>query len=129
MKSNSRIIRIQSLKNQEVIADKCLVAECALDRLKGLLGRSGLEPGEGMLFPKCNSVHMWFMRFSIDVVFVRKSTRSDGTSGLKVSKKFNEVRPWRLTPLFDWRATDTLELPRGTIERLGIEVGDELCIS
>ena len=116
--------KVQSLKNQAVIADKCFVAECFLDRLRGLIGRSRFEQGEGMLFPRCNDIHMWFMRIPIDVVFVRK----DGANW-KVTSVHESVRPWKLLPLRDGRASETLELPTGTIRRCAINDGDELCIS
>jgi uncharacterized membrane protein (UPF0127 family) len=122
-------VLVRSLKNQAVIADKCFVAERFLDRLKGLIGRAELPPGEAMLFPRCNSVHMWFMRIPIDVVFAKASTRADGTRILTVSSAREHVRAWRPHPLMDWKASDTLELPAGTISRHSIRPGDELCIS
>ena len=53
-----------------VACDRCVVADTPVTRMRGLLGRSELEPGEGMLIRPTNSVHMFFMRFAIDVVFV-----------------------------------------------------------
>lgn len=123
-----RRVRVQALKNQAVIADKCLVAECFLDRLRGLIGRPALRDGEGMLFPRCNSVHMWFMRFAIDVVFVRIEKGPHGESR-RVSSVHSNVRPWKLAPLADWRANEALELPAGAASRHGLKVGDELCLS
>ena len=121
------LVKVQSLKNQALIADKCHVAESFFDRLRGLIGRSGLEPGEGMFFPRCNDIHMWFMRFSIDVVFVNPDSRNENV--FRVSSVHRGVRPWRPHPLIDWKASDTLELPAGTIERFAIATGDELCIN
>ena len=120
---------LRILKNQTVIADKCFVAERFFDRLRGLIGRASLPEGEALLFPRCNSVHMWFMRFPIDVVFAKASTRADGTRVLTVSAARENARPWRPHPLMDWKASDTLELPAGTIRRYSIRPGDELCIS
>ncbi len=115
-----RVVRVQILKTQAVIADECFVAESLLDRTRGLIGRKGLTPGQAMLFPKCNSIHMWLMGFSIDVVFIREG---------RVSSVHADVRPWKMLPLLDWRGKDALELPSGTIRRLDISRGDELCIS
>ena len=117
------------LRNQALIADKCFVAECFLDRLRGLIGKDKLASGQGMLFPRCNNIHMWFMKFPIDVVFLRAEKRPDGTAAWKVSSARENVKPWRLFPLMDWRASETLELPAGTVRKCAISAGDEICIS
>jgi uncharacterized membrane protein (UPF0127 family) len=119
-------ISIKSLKNQQLIADKCHVAESFLDRLRGLIGKTRLDAGFGMLFPRCNDIHMWFMRIPIDVVFV-KSTGAARV--LRVTRVVESVKPWKLLPLRDGSASDTLELPVGTIQRCDIREGDELCIN
>jgi uncharacterized membrane protein (UPF0127 family) len=49
--------------------------------------------------------------------------------GFKVTRTFERAQPWRLLPIRDGRATETVELPVGTVERCDIRVGDELCIS
>lgn len=126
---NGDLIRLHSLKNREVIADKCYVAVRFLDRLKGLIGKNALEKGEGMLFPDCNNVHMWFMRIPIDVVFLRVEKGADGSMRRFVSSVRENVRPWRPLPVMDARAHDTLELPAGTVKRCEIAKGDELCTS
>jgi uncharacterized membrane protein (UPF0127 family) len=115
---------ITSLKNQKVIADKCVMAVSFFGRAKGLIGKTEFPQGEAMFFPHCNDIHMWFMRIPIDVVFVVKAER-----GFKVTRTFERAQPWRLLPIRDGRATETVELPVGTVERCDIRVGDELCIS
>lgn len=122
------MVRVQNLINQRVISDKCSVAERYFARLKGLIGVSRMEPGSGMLFPDCNNIHMWFMRIPIDVVFIRLETDSNGKIRRRVSSLHAHVRPWRLLPLMDLRANETLELPAGTIHATEISLGDELCI-
>jgi uncharacterized protein len=125
----ARLVRIQSLKNQALIADKCLVAESFLQRLKGLIGTTRLDAGQGILFPRCNDIHMWFMSIPIDVVFLRGGEpRMEGGTTWRVSAVRPGVRPWRVLPVVDRKASQTLELPAGTIERHGIREGDELCI-
>ena len=116
----TRQVKVMSLKNQTLIADKCKVAESFVDRLRGLIGRASLQEGEGMLFPKCNDIHMWFMSIPIDVVFLEEG---------RVTSFRRSLKPWRPLPVRDGRASDTLELPVGTIDRCAIGIGDELCIS
>ncbi len=124
-----KTIQLYSLKNQLVIADKCHVAKCFFDRLKGLIGRTSLREGEGMWFPRCNDIHMWFMSVSIDVVFARRERSSSGALKWVVTSAHSDVRPWKVLPLRDRKATDTFELPVGTLERCSIRDGDELCIN
>lgn len=74
---------------------------------------------------------MWFMSIPIDVVFLRAEV-SEESGGNKVGRKVvtsvhSQVRPWKLLPLSDGGAQETLELPAGSIVRLGIAPGDQLC--
>ncbi len=129
MRADSKRIQILSLKNQSFIADKCFVADCFFARLKGLIGTPRLEAGEGMFFPKCNDIHMWFMSIPLDVVFVRRERALDGSLSWRVTSAHEGVRPWRPLPLRDGKASETIELPVGTIKRCEIRAGDQLCLS
>ncbi|MHC4975068.1 MAG: DUF192 domain-containing protein [Planctomycetota bacterium] len=120
---------MQSLKNKRFLAEKCEVAVRHFERMKGLMGRNHLDAGAGMYFPRCNNIHMWFMRMHLDVVFVKSRLRNDGSQLLCVSSLHQGVRPWKLLPLMDFSAHDTLELPPGTIERCQLNAGDELEVS
>ena len=84
--------------------------------MRGLLGRDGLEPGEGLLLRPASSVHTWFMRFPIDVVFL--------TRDLVVVGIADGLEPWRAAGRRGARAV--LELPAGECDRLGATVGDAL---
>ena len=77
------------------------VAESALERMRGLIGRAGLAPGRGMLITKCNCIHTFFMRFPIDATFF------DGSG--KVVKVVKGIRPWRPWVWGGWRARSVLE--------------------
>lgn len=87
------------------------------DRLVGLLGRASLAEGTGLWLEPCNSVHMWFMRFPIDVVFA-------SASGEVVALE-PDLRPWAAT-LPKRGAHAALELPVGAIARSGTRLGDRL---
>ncbi len=85
-------------------------------RMRGLLGRAGLEPDQGLLIPKTSSIHMFFMRFPIDAVFLDRE--------LRVRKVVADLGPWKIA----WArgARSVLELPAGAAARAGIEVGSRL---
>jgi uncharacterized protein len=89
------------------------VADTPLARMKGLLGRRSLEPGEGLLLKPAGSVHTAFMRFAIDVVFLDRE--------LRVLRVAPSVGPWRLVAQRGAKAV--LELPAGAAERAGLEPG------
>ncbi len=85
-------------------------------RMRGLLGRSALPPGGGMLIERCASIHTFFMRFPIDAVFL--------DAGLVVRKVAPNLKPWRLASC--WSAGCVLELPAGALEGVGVAPGDTL---
>jgi uncharacterized membrane protein (UPF0127 family) len=101
-----------------VVCERCEMAESAFSRMKGLLGRDGLEPGTGMLIDASPSVHMFFMRFPIDVVFLDRDRKVVGVR--------HELRPWRVAGAR--RAVAALELPAGTAAAVGVSEGDVLVI-
>ena len=98
------------------VCERCLLAEAPLARMRGLLGRAGLERGEGILLRPASSIHMWFMRFPIDAVFLDRENR--------VKKIAPRLAPWRLASCRG--AKSVLELPAGEAERVGLEPGDEV---
>jgi uncharacterized membrane protein (UPF0127 family) len=95
------------------------VAESWSSRLKGLLGRDGLAEGAGLLIVPCNSIHMFFMRFPIDVAFLDKEGR--------VVRAVHSIKPWRATRVY-LEAHSALELPAGTLARSQTQEGDLLKI-
>ena len=70
-------------------------------RVRGLIGRRGLAPGEGLLILKCNAIHTLFMRFSIDATFLYAQNR--------VVRVVRDIRPWRLFVWGGWRSRKVLE--------------------
>jgi uncharacterized membrane protein (UPF0127 family) len=87
-------------------------------RTRGLLGRSGLAPGAAMIIAPCNAIHMFFMRFPIDVVFAAKDGR--------VTKVCHDVKPWRMAASFG--AFATVELAAGAATKAGVKTGDRLTL-
>jgi uncharacterized protein len=101
-----------------VVCERCEIPESSFGRARGLLGRERLAPGEGMLIDRAGSVHMFFMRFPIDVVFLDRDWRVVGIR--------HRLRPWRLAGAK--RAVAALELPAGAAAEAGLEEGDVLSL-
>ena len=70
-----------------IVCERCLLAETALTRMRGLLGRRSLPSGEGILLKPASSVHMAFMRFAIDAVFIDREVHA-----VKIAA---DLKPWR----------------------------------
>ena len=98
------------------VCERCLLAETPLTRLRGLLGRAGLERGEGIILRPASSIHMWFMRFPIDAVFLDADDR--------VLKVATDLKPWRMAGCRQAKAV--VELAAGECERVGLSAGDRL---
>jgi uncharacterized protein len=84
--------------------------------MRGLLGRRDLPSGEGILLKPASSVHMAFMRFPIDAVFLDRD--------LRVVKVASDLQPWRMAGSRGAKAV--LEIPAGEAARRGLSVGDRL---
>jgi len=92
------------------------VADSSSKRRTGLLKHDRLEPGEGLWIVPCESVHTFFMKFPIDLVYLDRKR--------KVRKVRMAVPAWRLSACLT--AHSILELPAGTVEKTGTQVGDVL---
>src|SRR5918996_2669060 len=90
--------------DDQVVCERCLVADRPWARMRGLLGRTELPRGEGVFLRPAGSIHTFFMRFPIDVVFVD----ADGT----VVGVERELPPWRTARRRGAKAV--LELAAGT---------------
>jgi uncharacterized membrane protein (UPF0127 family) len=112
-------VRVRNETRGGVLAERCAVARSFLARGRGLMGRAGLGAGEGLLIEPCSSVHSFFMRFPIDVVFADKAHRVVG-----LTRAMPPNRPYAGA----WRARYVVELPAGTIEATGTDLGDVLMV-
>ncbi|MFL5915908.1 MAG: DUF192 domain-containing protein [Gaiellaceae bacterium] len=101
-----------------VVCERCEIPKSSFARMRGLLGRDGLEPGSGMLIDAAPSVMTFFMRFPIDVVFLDRDWM--------VVRVVHALKPWRVAGAR--RAVAALELPAGAAAEAGLEEGDVLVL-
>ena len=99
--------RLVDAQTGERLVPELEVAANSWARFMGLMGRPVLEPGQGLLLDPCNSIHMFFMRFAIDAVFIDKR--------MKVKRVIRNLKPWRVSPIV-FGAKRVLELPAGTVD-------------
>ena len=120
-----RLLRIENIARATTLADKCAVADNLVSRIRGLLGRDGLEEGEGLLISPCPSIHMWGMKFALDAVFLdSENVVVDLAEDLKPGKYF-VAKPLEVEGATR-KARDVIELPVGTIARTQTQRGDKL---
>src|SRR5208337_5413076 len=109
-------LQVLNLTRHTVLATCMEVADSGPKRNKGLLGRNGLGPGEGLWIVPCEAVHTFGMQFPIDLIYLDRKNR--------IKKLRSEVPPWRLSACFS--AHSVLELPAGIIRNTETERGDTL---
>jgi uncharacterized membrane protein (UPF0127 family) len=108
-----------------VVADDVEVAGGLVGKFLGLMGRAALPPGRGLWLPDSNGIHMMFMRFPIDAVFLGRQD-ADGTRA--VVSLHRSLRPWLGLVPFVRSGRGVLELPSGAIEASRTAVGDRVMI-
>ncbi|MDD2458197.1 MAG: DUF192 domain-containing protein [Eubacteriales bacterium] len=98
-----------------IIWDNVRLADTPWARLRGLLGRRILMPGEGLVLTPCNQVHGLFMNFPIDLVFLDRERRV-----IQICR----LDPWQISP-YVRKAQSVLEVPAGSAEGR-VRPGDQL---
>lgn len=106
--------KVLNVTRGTLLATQLTKAHTGATRQKGLLGRESLLPGEGLWIAPCESVHTFFMRFPIDLIYMDRK--------LKVKKVRHSVGAWRMSACFS--AFSVLELPAGTAAATRTERGD-----
>jgi len=109
-------LRVSNVTRGTVLATHLEVADSGPKRNKGLLGRKGLAAGEGLWIIPCESVHTFFMKFPIDLIYLDRKHR--------IKKVCDSVPAWRLSVCLS--AHSILELPAGAIRSTRTERGDML---
>lgn len=107
----------QVSKDQTTVVESCFYDNGFWFRFRGLMMRKKLPPGHAILLAPCSSIHMCFMRFRIDAVFIDR----DGTI-LAIRKS---LTPW-IGIAFCHKAWGVMELSAGAVDKAGLRVGDNL---
>src|SRR6266545_164031 len=103
------------------LADWLEVAAGLWGKFRGLMGRATLAPGHGLWLPDSNGIHMMFMRFPIDAVFVGRPGPDGSRTVVAVRRA---LRPWTGVVWYVRGAHGVVELPVGAIDSSGTQVGD-----
>ena len=101
------------------LAKNAKLADNPLKRIKGLLGKSNMAQDEALIIRPCNAVHTFFMRFSIDVVFVNSAN--------KIVKIIHDMAPFRISSIY-WQACFVIEFPAGAVSKTPSQAGDIISI-
>jgi uncharacterized membrane protein (UPF0127 family) len=115
----ARYVSITNTTRNTSLGTRVRVASSLRDRAVGLLRTPEVLPGEGLLIERTASIHMFFMPYPIDVVFVDRTGR--------VTRTVSKLRPWRVV----WwarGARDCIELRAGALDGTGTRPGDQLVI-
>src|SRR5262249_30475288 len=110
-------VRAVNVPRERVLADQMDWAGTSASRRKGLLGRDTFARGEGIYLAPCQWVHMFGMKFAIDVAFLARDGR--------VLHVHHALKPGKISKLL-WPADGALELPAGTLAESGTVVGDRV---
>jgi len=110
-------MRIWNNTQNTILASKAILAKSFFERACGLLGKDNLEADEALIIPQCPAIHMFFMKFAIDVVFTDKSW--------KVVGLVKNIKPFSLSAFF-LRGYFAIELKAGTIDASRTKIGDVL---
>jgi uncharacterized membrane protein (UPF0127 family) len=108
-----QVYRLET-ENGDLVAGHVEVADTIWSRFMGLMFRRELPSGHGLAIRPCSSIHMFFMRFALDVVFI------DGDG--RVVRVIDSIRPWRASSLVRG-AKAAIELPAGTAARAALAPG------
>jgi uncharacterized membrane protein (UPF0127 family) len=118
-----KTVSIHNTTRNQTICANCGVADNPLTRMKGLLGRETLDENEGLLIVPCSSIHMWGMKFPLDVIFLtRENVVTDFVENIAPGKIYASKR-------HHGKAHAALEVAAGTVAHTGLQRGDQLEIN
>ena len=111
---------IKNISKNNIISKDGYITTSFYERFKGLLGKKGLQQQESLIISPCNSIHMFFMKFEIDVLFIDENN--------KVCYLIESFKTWKMSKVIK-NSKYVIELKSKTIYSKNIEVGDKIeCI-
>lgn len=110
-------MKVYNVENNNIVGTNIRMADKFFARLKGLMFQKELPEGEGLIISPCNSIHMFFMNFPIDVVFLNKDD--------EVVALVEGIKPRQISKIY-FNAAYVIELPVSTIKNADIKVGNRL---
>lgn len=111
------MLKIKNTRTNEILVERMYKADTIFTKMKGLLGRKDMSFDEGMLICGARQIHMFFMKFAIDVIFLDKNFR--------IIKIYRRFKPFRISGYF-LKAKYVLELKSGILDEKDTQVGDVL---
>ena len=117
-----KTIQMRNATRESIVCPRCLLADNLWTRGKGLLGRKSLDQNEGILLVPGSSIHMFGMKFAIDVIYLTKED--------VVTDFVADIAPGKAHVAKDQsgkgKPHSALEVAAGTIARVGVQIGDQL---
>ncbi|MDF2857114.1 MAG: hypothetical protein K0Q87_2965 [Neobacillus sp.] len=110
-------MKVVNLTNGAELANHVSTADTFFRRLKGLMFTESLPAGHGLLIKPCQSIHTFFMNYSIDVLYL--------SDNLEIVGMDEAIKPSKVGK-YQKRAASVLELPAGTIRKTGAKIGHYL---
>lgn len=115
-------MRLRRTTDGTVICDRLTLGASFRQRFMGLMGRASIRDGDGLYLPS-SSIHMLFMRFPIDALFV---SAADADGLRRVVGIREALPPWRGIVLPVRGAEGVVEMAAGTLTRHGVTLDDEV---
>ncbi len=112
-------VQVFNVTRGVVIAHQAKLATSLGQRMKGLLGQASLSDNEALILKPCSSIHTFFMRFAIDVLFIDKN--------LQIIRLVQNMPPNRTSPIV-WASRMAIELPAGKISQTNTQLGNTIAI-
>lgn len=115
IKGAMETVQILNVARDVILAYEAKLATSLEQRMKGLLGRNSLSANEALILKPCTSIHTFFMRFPIDVLFLDQNMR--------IIRLIQNMPPNRVSPMI-WAGRMAIELPAGKISQTNTQAGD-----
>ncbi len=114
-----QLYRIAKNENAHLILSQLEETTTIFERARGLLGRKSLNDDQGMWIRPGNNIHTFFMKFSIDCLFINKN--------MVIEKIQANIAPFKIAGPY-WKSTSVIELKAGMAEKLELKIGDQLYV-